>query len=70
VELSFISRKPKFNQREQDIVRLLLEEKGNKEIAEALGLGQSTIKSYLKILMRKSGVSNRAGILTCLLMKQ
>ena len=70
INLSLISRQSKLNQREQDIVRLLLEEKGNKEIALALGLSLNTIKSYLKILMRKLGVSSRAGVITCLLMKK
>jgi len=70
INLSLISRQHKLNQREQDIVRLLIEEKGNKEIAEVLGLSTNTIKSYLKILMRKLGVSSRAGIITCLLMKK
>jgi len=70
LNLSLISRQCKLNQREQDIVRLLIEEKGNKEIAEVLGLSLNTIKSYLKILMRKLGVSSRAGVITCLLMKK
>lgn len=70
INLSLISRRHKLNQREQDIVRLLIEEKGNKEIAQVLGLSLNTIKSYLKILMRKLDVSSRAGVITCLLMKK
>jgi DNA-binding NarL/FixJ family response regulator len=70
INLSLISRQCKLNQREQDIVRLLIEDKGNKEIAQVLGLSLNTIKSYLKILMRKLGVSSRAGVITCLLMKK
>ena len=48
---------------------MLIEEKGNKEIAQALGLSLNTIKSYLKIIMRKLGVSSRAGVISCLLRK-
>jgi DNA-binding CsgD family transcriptional regulator len=68
--LSLISQRSNLNKREQDIVRLLIQERGNKEIAEVLGLSLNTIKSYLRILMKKLGVSSRAGIITCLLMKK
>ena len=70
INLSLLSRQFNLNQRERDIVRLLIKERGNKEIAEVLGLSLNTIKSYLKILMRKLGVSSRAGIITCLLSKR
>ncbi|MEW6608379.1 MAG: LuxR C-terminal-related transcriptional regulator [bacterium] len=70
LNLSLISRQFSLNQREQDIVRLLIEERGNKEIAQILGLSLNTIKSYLKILMRKLSVTSRAGIIACLLTKK
>lgn len=70
INLPIISRQFELNRREQDIVRLLIEERGNKEIAQVLGLSLNTIKSYLRILMRKLGVSSRAGIITCLLTKK
>jgi DNA-binding CsgD family transcriptional regulator len=70
INLSLISRQLKLNKREEDIVRLLIKEKGNQEIAQILGLSLNTIKSYLRILMRKLGVSSRAGIITCLLTKR
>jgi DNA-binding CsgD family transcriptional regulator len=70
VNFSLISRQWKLNNREQDIVRLLLEERSNKEIAHALGLSLNTIKGYMKLLMRKLGVSSRVGIITCLLTKK
>jgi len=69
INLPLILRHFKLNKREQDIVRLLIQERGNKEIAQVLGLSLNTIKSYLKILMRKLGVTSRAGIITCLLTK-
>jgi len=52
------------NNREQDIVKLLLTDRSNKEIADILGLSLNTVKGYMKILMRKLGVSSRAGIVS------
>ena len=70
INLPLIARSFSLNKREQDIVRLLIKESGNKEIAQVLGLSLNTIKSYLKILMHKLGVTSRAGIITCLLTKK
>ena len=56
--------------REQEIVRLLLTGGGNKEIAHRLRLSENTIKGYMKLLMRKLGVNNRAGIIAALLMEK
>jgi len=65
--LSMIFRKYKLNAREQEIVRLLLAGDSNKEIAWKLHLSENTIKGYMKLLMRKLGVNNRAGIIGALL---
>lgn len=70
INLPLISRHFNLNKREQDIVQLLIKEKGNQEISQVLGLSLNTIKSYLKILMRKLGVTSRAGIISCLLTKK
>jgi DNA-binding CsgD family transcriptional regulator len=53
--------------REQEVVRLLLADLSNKEIAQALGLSLNTVKGYLKLLTRKLGVSSRTGILARML---
>ena len=53
--------------REQEVVRLLLADLSNKEIAQALGLSLNTVKGYLKLLTRKLGVSSRTGILAKML---
>ena len=58
------------NNREQELVPLLLEELTNKEIAYRLNLSINTVKLYMKILMRKLGVSSRAGIISSLLTKK
>ena len=55
------------NHREQEIIRLILTDCGNKEIAKHLGISINTVKAYMKLLMRKLGVHTRAGILSILL---
>lgn len=60
-------RKWQLNQREQEVVRLLLEDKTNQEIADTLHLSVHTVKTYLKLLMRKLGVASRAGVISSLL---
>lgn len=62
-----IFRKYQLSNREKEIVKLLIHGKGNKQIAYSLGLSQNTIKSYMKLLMRKLGVSNRSGIVAAIL---
>ena len=68
--LPMIFRKYKLSVREQEIVRLLLAGAANKEIADRLRLSENTIKGYMKLLMRKLGVNNRAGIVAALLMEK
>ena len=68
--LSMTFRKYKLSVREQEIVRLLLAEGSNKEIAHRLRLSENTIKGYMKLLMRKLGVNNRAGIIAALLVEK
>lgn len=70
VNLPLISRQWNLNNREQDVVRLLLEDRSNKEIAHSLGLSLNTVKEYIKLLMRKLGVTSRTGIIACLLTKR
>jgi DNA-binding CsgD family transcriptional regulator len=68
--LPMIFRKYKLSVREQEIVRLLLTGGSNKEIADRLRLSENTIKGYMKLLMRKLGVNNRAGIVAALLVEK
>lgn len=69
MNLSRIFRKWKLNIREQEIVRLLIEGRSNKEIADALNLSVHTVKSYIKLLSRKVGVSVRTGLIGLLLLE-
>ncbi len=67
MNLSMIFRNLNLAPREQEIVRLLLGGSSNKEIAGSLGISLNTVKGYMKLLSRKLGVSNRAGIIAAVL---
>ena len=43
---------------------------GTRQIADRLRLSENTIKGYMKLLMRKLGVNNRAGIVAALLVEK
>jgi DNA-binding CsgD family transcriptional regulator len=49
------------------MVELLIEGMTTKEMAQALGLSPNTIKSFLRLVMAKMGVSTRSGIVGKLL---
>jgi DNA-binding NarL/FixJ family response regulator len=49
----------KLSIREQQIVRLLLHGKTNKEIALTIRISEKTVKHYMKLLMQKLHVRNR-----------
>lgn len=49
-----------FSQREQDIIRLLVEGRSNKEIADTLYLTVGTVKNYITQIYSKIGASDRA----------
>jgi DNA-binding CsgD family transcriptional regulator len=70
INIPLIARQWQLSPREQDLVRLLLEDRSNKEIAHILELSINTVKAYLKMLMRKLNASSRAGIVSSVLTKQ
>ncbi|MGA7381776.1 MAG: LuxR C-terminal-related transcriptional regulator [Terriglobales bacterium] len=49
--------------REQDTVRLLFEGLTSKEMADRMKISPNTVKSFLRLVMVKMGVSTRSGIL-------
>jgi two-component system NarL family response regulator len=52
-------RKPELTPREQEVLRLLVAGKSNKELATTLGLSGDTVKTHLTHLFSKLGVSDR-----------
>jgi len=51
-----------FTEREQQVLRLLVAARSNREIAETLGIEARTVKAYVKTLMAKVGVDNRVAL--------
>jgi DNA-binding NarL/FixJ family response regulator len=57
----------KLTPRERDVVRLMAQGKGNKEIGALLGISVGTAKTHLRHIFRKLGVTDRTGaVLTVL----
>jgi DNA-binding CsgD family transcriptional regulator len=48
--------------RERQLVALLIKGMTTKEMAQSLQLSPNTVKSFVRMIMAKMGVSNRAGI--------
>jgi DNA-binding NarL/FixJ family response regulator len=55
-----ITTAPALTQREQQILELLADGLGNKQIAARLGITTNTVKSHLELLFDKLDVSSRA----------
>ncbi|MEJ8855209.1 helix-turn-helix domain-containing protein [Variovorax robiniae] len=61
------ARRPKLTPVEEDIVRLLIQGKTNKEIGQLLGKSAETIKSRISPLMHRCGVKNRTELVSMIL---
>ena len=46
-------------QREEDVLRLIVLRKANKEIAAELGISVGTVKTHVHSLLRKTGAASR-----------
>lgn len=55
-------RRPRFTDREKQVLRLLRDGHPNRAIAECLGIDEATVKAHVGRLMRKVGVSNRIAL--------
>jgi two-component system, NarL family, nitrate/nitrite response regulator NarL len=51
--------RPVFTERELDVVRMLKDGFTNREIADALGISEKTVKHYVGVIMQKLSVRNR-----------
>ncbi|HMF65638.1 MAG TPA: response regulator transcription factor [Edaphobacter sp.] len=56
------SGEPKFTEREEQVLRLLVAGHPNREIASALKIDAATVKAHVGRLMRKVGVDNRIAL--------
>jgi len=52
-------------QRELQIIRLIAQGYGNRDVGKLLYIGEETVKWYLKMLYRKLGVANRVSAVEC-----
>jgi DNA-binding NarL/FixJ family response regulator len=52
----------RFTRREMEVLRLLVSGQPNRQIAQALGVDEGTIKAHMGRLMRKAGVDNRTAL--------
>jgi len=59
-----------FTAREREMVGLLLRGEPNRLIARALGIGEYTVKDYLKAVFAKAGVASRGELAARLLAEQ
>ena len=53
---------PRFTPREEDVLRLLVGGRSNREIASALTVDEATVKAHVGRLLRKVGVENRTAL--------
>ena len=67
LNLSAGFRQWNLSQREQQIAKLLIEDRSNKEIARILCLSTNTVKVYIRFLMTKLKAGSRTGIVSQLL---
>jgi two-component system, NarL family, nitrate/nitrite response regulator NarL len=59
VERPAVPLKPRFTERELDVVNLLRDGKTNREIAERLAISEKTVKHHMSVIMQKLQVRNR-----------
>ena len=55
-----VASEPTLSNREREILGLLADGLGNKQIAARLGISTNTVKTHLELLFEKLGVSSRA----------
>ncbi len=53
---------PRLTERELEVLELILTARSNREIAQALGIGESAVQAHVGRLMRKTGVDNRVNL--------
>ncbi len=62
-DASPVSPHPRLTERERQVLELILNARPNREIAQELGIEESTVQAHVGRLLRKTGVENRIGLL-------
>ena len=55
---------PEISEREKQLIPFLIEGRSNREIAESLYISQNTVKTHIRNIYRKAGVSNRLQLMS------
>jgi two-component system NarL family response regulator len=55
---------PNLTAREMDVLRLMVDGRGNREIAAALGISESGVKGHVNSIFGKLGASDRTQAVT------
>lgn len=69
-DLSALAAKFKLTQREQQVVELLVQGLTSKEIADRMHISPNTVKAFLRLVMGKTGVTTRSGLVAIFLRSQ
>src|SRR5258708_3547011 len=70
VPLSQVCQQFKLTQREREVLEHLLQGMSSKVIANGMNLSPSTVKAFVRLIMIKTGVSSRSGIVAKIIMIQ
>ena len=68
--LSRVSRQFNFTQREQEVLKYLLQGLTGKAIANRMNISPNTVKAFLRMIMIKTGVSSRSEMVSKIIMAQ
>jgi DNA-binding CsgD family transcriptional regulator len=68
--LSKVAQKFKLTQREQEVLQFLLHGLDGKAIANRMGISPNTVKTFLRLIMTKMGVSSRSAVVVKMITSQ
>lgn len=70
VPLSKVCQRFNLTQREREVLQYLLQGMKDKEIANRMNLSPNTVKAFLRLIMIKTGVSSRSGLVSKIILTQ
>jgi DNA-binding CsgD family transcriptional regulator len=70
VPLSQVSQRFNLTQREREVLEYLLQGLDSKAIANRMNISPNTVKTFLRLIMTKTGVSSRSAVVARIIMSQ
>jgi len=70
VNLPEVSQRFNLTQRERDVLEYLLQGLDSKAIANRMNISPNTVKTFLRLIMTKTGVSSRSAVVAKIIMSQ